>query len=289
MIGVFDSGHGGLTVLRQLSARLPGEYFVYLGDHAFAPYGRREPEEIYRLTLQSVEWLFQYGCRLVLLACNTASAVALRRMQQDWLPRNAPNHRVLGVFVPMVEALTAVSWRDGLPVPGRAAEDGLVAIFATQRTVASGAYPLEISLRAPQLRVVSQACANLVAAIEAQRPAEELETMVAGYVGELLAASGGEAPAAAVLGCTHYPLVADSFAAALPATTRLLDQPTIVADSLADYLKRHGRFAAPAGSRPGVRFLTTGDPERVSAFASRFFGAPVTFEAIEDQDLPIDR
>lgn len=289
MIGVFDSGHGGLTVLRQVMARLPREYFVYLGDHAFAPYGRRDPEEIYRLTLQSVEWLFQYGCRLVLLACNTASAVALRRMQQDWLPQTAPNHRVLGVFVPMVEALTAVSWRDGLPVPGQEAQDGLVAIFATQRTVASGAYPLEISLRAPQLRVVSQACRNLAAAIEAQRPPDELQEMVAGYVAELMAATGGEAPNSVVLGCTHYPLVADHFAAVLPATTRLLDQPRIVAASLADYLQRHRRFAAPAQSRPGIRFLTTGDPGRVSAFASRFFGAEVAFEAIEDQDLPSDR
>lgn len=286
MIGVFDSGHGGLTVLRRLAVRLPGEYFVYLGDHAFAPYGRREPEEIYRLTLQSVEWLFQYGCRLVLLACNTASAVALRRMQQDWLPQNAPNHRVLGVFVPLVEALTAVSWRDGLPVPGRLPENGLVAIFATQRTVLSGAFPLEISLRAPQLRVVSQACRNLAAAIEAQRPEGELQDMVSVYVDDLMTQTGGEAPNAAVLGCTHYPLVAEFFAAALPETTRLLDQPEIVADSLADYLQRHHRFAAPAGSRAGLRFLTTGDPDRVSAFASRFFGAPVRFEAVADQALP---
>ncbi len=285
MIGVFDSGHGGLTVLRQLTARLPREYFVYLGDHAFAPYGRREPEEIYRLTLQSVEWLFQYGCRLVLLACNTASAIALRRMQQTWLPQAAPNHRVLGVFVPMVEALTAVSWRDGLPVAGQVAQDGLVAIFATQRTVASGAYPLEISLRAPQLRVISQACPQLAAAIEAQQGAAELKAMVDGYVRELLGRTGGVEPGAAVLGCTHYPLVADHFAAALPDRTRLLDQPRIVAASLADYLQRHRRFAAAPGSRAGVRFLTTGDAAQVSAFASRLFGGGVRFEAVADQSL----
>ncbi|WP_422368838.1 glutamate racemase [Pelagibius sp.] len=285
MIGVFDSGHGGLTVLRQLTARMPQEHFVYFGDHAFAPYGRRDPEEVYRLTLEAVERLFQHGCRLVLLACNTASAVALRRMQQDWLPQNAPNHRVLGVFVPMVEALTAVSWRDGLPVPGQTQPDGLVAIFATERTVLSGAYPLEISLRAPQLRVVSQACKNLVAAIEGQAAADELQSMVSGYVGELMAASGGEKPDSAVLGCTHYPLVADCFAAALPEETRLLDQPLIVADSLADYLRRHKRFAAAQNAAGGVRFLTSGDPERVSTFASRFFGAAVTFHSVAELDL----
>ena len=289
MIGVFDSGHGGLTVLRQLTARLPQQQFVYLGDHAHAPYGRRVPEEIYGLTLAAVERLFLQGCRLVLLACNTASAVALRRMQQDWLAENAPNHRVLGCFVPMVEALTAVSWRDGLPVPGRRAEDGLVAVFATQRTVASGAYPLEVSLRAPRLRVVSQACRNLVAAIEGQEPAARLQEMVSGYVAELMTATGGEAPAAAVLGCTHYPLVADCFAAALPATTRLLDQPRIVAESLADYLDRHGRFLGAPAERGGVRFLTSGDPERASEFASRFFGAPVRFEGIADQEPPAPR
>ncbi len=282
MIGVFDSGHGGLTVLRQLIARLPQEYFVYFGDHAHAPYGRREPEEIYQLTLEAVERLFQHGCRLVLLACNTASAVALRRMQQDWLPQNAPNHRVLGVFVPMVEALTATSWRDGLPLPGRVAEDGLVAVFATQRTVLSGAYPLEISLRAPQLRVVAQACPQLVAAIEGQEPPARLKSMVTGYVAEMLAKTGAAAPGAAVLGCTHYPLVAEHFAEALPQTTRLMDQPGIVAASLAEYLERHPRFAATPGSLSGARFLTSGDPRTVSAFASRFFGAEVAFASVEE-------
>lgn len=278
MIGVFDSGHGGLTVLHALTERLPGESFTYLGDHGNAPYGPRPEEEIYALTLAAVERLFAEGCLLVLLACNTASAVALRRLQQNWLPETAPERRVLGVFVPMVEVLAGVSWRDGTVLPGKVAPDGMVAVFATQRTIHSGAYPFEVGLRAPHMRVVSQACANLVAAIEADEPEAVLRKLVEVYVAEMLAQTQGRAPDAAVLGCTHYPLVAHLFAAALPRSVLLLDQPGIVADSLADYLARHDRFACVAEESGRRRFLTTGDPARVSAFASRFFGAEVRFE-----------
>ena len=278
MIGVFDSGHGGLTVLHALTERLPREAFTYLGDHGNAPYGRRPSEEIYTLTLAGIERLFAEGCTLVLLACNTASAIALRRLQQDWLPEVAPERRVLGVFVPMVEALTAVSWRDGKPVPGRMPEDGLVGVFATQRTIHSAAYPFEIGLRAPNLRVVSQACPHLVSAIEEDAPEARLRELVEGYVAEMLRQTEGRPPDAVVLGCTHYPLVAHLFAAALPQGTRLLDQPRIVADSLTDYLDRHPRFAATSEEAGRQVFLTTGDPEKVSAFASRFFGAEIAFE-----------
>jgi len=278
MIGVFDSGHGGLTVLHALTQRLPREAFTYLGDHGNAPYGPRPEEQIYALTLAAVERLFAEGCLLVLLACNTASAIALRRLQQDWLPTAAPERRVLGVFVPMVEVLAGVSWRDGTRIPGLVAPDGMVAVFATQRTIHSGAYPFEVGLRAPHMRVVSQACPHLVNAIEADEPEPVLRQLVEGYVAEMLQQTEGRPPAAAVLGCTHYPLVAPLFRAALPEPVALLDQPTIVADSLADYLARHERFAAAPGEAGHRRFLTTGDPARVSAFASRFFGAPVAFE-----------
>lgn len=283
MIGVFDSGHGGLTVLHALTRRLPREAFVYLGDHGNAPYGPRPEQQIYVLTLAAVERLFAEGCQLVLVACNTASAVALRRLQQDWLPTAAPEHRVLGVFVPMVEVLAGVSWRDGAAMPhtqnsGLVAPDAMVAVFGTQRTIHSGAFPFEVGLRAPRMRVVSQACPHLAAAIEADEPEAVLRQLVEGYVAEMLQQTERRAPAAAVLGCTHYPLVAPMFRAALPASVLLLDQPAVVGDSLADYLVRHPRFAANAGEAGGRRFLTTGEPARVSAYASRFFGAPVTFE-----------
>ena len=279
MIGVFDSGHGGLTVLHALADRLPREAFTYLGDHGNAPYGPRPEEEIYDLTRAAVERLFAEGCLLVLLACNTASAIALRRLQQNWLPGVAPERRVLGVFVPMVEVLAGVSWRDGTKVPGKVAPDGMVAVFATQRTIHSGAYPFEVGLRAPHMRVVSQACPNLVAAIEADAPESELRELVEGSVAAMLQQTEGRAPEAAVLGCTHYPLVAHLFAEALPAGVQLLDQPTVVADSLGEYLTRHDRFAAAPEETGARRFLTTGDPAKVSAFASRFFGAPISFDA----------
>lgn len=278
MIGVFDSGHGGLTVLHALTQRLLSEAFVYLGDHRNAPYGPRPEDEIHALTVAAVKRLFAEGCHLVLVACNTASAVALRRLQQDWLPAAAPEHRVLGVFVPMVEVLAGISWRDGTAMKGLVESDAMVAVFGTQRTIHSGAFPFEVGLRAPRMRVVSQACPHLAAAIEADEPETVLRQLVEGYVAEMLQQTEGRAPAAAVLGCTHYPLVAHLFRAALPASVLLLDQPTVVAESLADYLARHRRFAAAAVEAGHRRFLTTGDPVRVSAYASRFFGAPVTFE-----------
>ena len=155
MIGVFDSGYGGLTVLRALVGALPDRTFLYLGDHAAAPYGNRSPDEIVMLTRTAVERLFGSGCRLVVLACNTAAAIALRKLQQEWLPIAYPDHRILGVLVPMVEAITGQSWMSD---PSGARRESpfrparTVAVFATRQTVASNAYPGEIGKRAPEYR-----------------------------------------------------------------------------------------------------------------------------------------
>jgi glutamate racemase len=284
VIGVFDSGHGGLTILRALAGRLPERRFLYLGDHANAPYGNRTPEEIYALTLENVSRLFGLGCDLVLLACNTAAAVALRRLQQDWQPDAFPNHRILGVLVPTIEAVTNVPWHIKTPPPGgppggpsgSPRDAATVAIFATRQTVNSGAYPREIGFRAPAIRVVQQACPGLVAAIESSAPEAEIREMVAGYVARMREANDGAAPDSAILGCTHYPLVAWAFAEALPRDVRILSQPAIVADSFADYLGRHPEFA-PSPPDTLNRFLTTGDPALASALGSRFFGQEITF------------
>lgn len=276
MIGVFDSGHGGLTVLRALHAALPARGFLYLGDHAAAPYGDRAPEEIYRLTVEGVERLFGEGATLVVLACNTASAVALRRLQQTWLPHAYPGRRVLGVLVPMVEAITGMPWMAEVPAGRMAGEARTIGVFATQRTVDSEAYPREIGKRAPEVRVVQQACPALVPLIERGAPAEEMRAAVRGYAEALLA---GERPQAVMLGCTHYPLVADLFAEALPPGVEILSQPDLTARSLTAYLERHPEFDTPGDGT--VRFYTTGDAPRVTALATRFFGAAARFRHVE--------
>lgn len=265
-IGVFDSGLGGLTVLAELRRAMPEQDFVYLGDNANAPYGVRTPEEVTTLTRRAMERLFAEGCELVLIACNTASALALRSLQQDWLPHVAPDHRILGVFVPLIEALTGRGWRDE---PGDAATQNAV-FFATPATVASGAFSLEARRLAPNLQVVEQACPGLVDAIEAGEPVEpSVNAAVA-------AALTRGTPAAALLGCTHYPHAEDAFRAALPAGIPILSQPRIVADSLAEYLRRHPRFKGGTG---WLDCLTTGDPDHVSARAKALFGRSLPFDA----------
>ncbi|MBP7337123.1 glutamate racemase [Niveispirillum sp.] len=278
MIGAFDSGHGGLTVLRALHERLPTHDFLYLGDHADAPYGDRTPEEIYALTLAGVSRLFDRGARLVILACNTASAVALRRLQQTWLDQAWPGRRVLGVLVPMVEAVTGVPWMADVAASRQAGEARTIGIFATSRTVDSGAYPREIAARAPEVRVVQQACPDLVPLIEQGAARGRLSDAVNRYTDALMIRLDGVAPQAVMLGCTHYPLVADLFTAALPAGVEVLSQPDLTAKSLTAYLERHPEFDRPG--RGEVGFMTTGDPARITELATRFFGKPARFEKV---------
>jgi glutamate racemase len=268
-IGVFDSGLGGLTILEAFRSRLPGQDFVYFGDSANAPYGLRSRAEIYNLTIAGVTRLFAEGCGLVILACNTASAVALHDLQVNWL--NPATHRVLGVFVPVIEHLTRRDWGDNAPPTHTGLRD--VALFATPATVMSGAFPRELRFRARDVTVVPQACTGLVEAIEAgdlARAADIAQEHVAALLARL------PEPQSAVLGCTHYPLVEAAFRAALPPSTTLVAQPALVADSLADYLARHPRFNGGTGA---TAYLTTGDPEAVGARAAVFTGAPLPFRA----------
>ncbi len=278
MIGVFDSGHGGLTVLRALHQHLPTHDFLYLGDHADAPYGDRRPEEIYELTLAGVSRLFDRGPRLVILACNTASAVALRRLQQTWLEQAWPGRRVLGVLVPMVEAVTGVPWMADVAASRQAGEARTIGIFATSRTVDSGAYPREIAARAPEVKVVQQACPDLVPLIEQGAAHDRLQDAVRRYADALMIRLDGVAPQAVMLGCTHYPLVADLFTTALPAGVEVLSQPDLTAKSLTAYLQRHPQFDRPG--RGQVEFMTTGDAARITDLATRFFGKPAHFEKV---------
>ncbi len=266
-IGVFDSGLGGLTVLQALQKRLPDQAFVYFGDNANAPIGGRPAEEIHEITRNGVQRLFDAGCDLVILACNTASAVALHDLQVNWL---TGERRVLGVFVPVIEDLTRRDWGDNTPPSHTGLHN--VALFATPATVESGAFPRELKFRARDVDVVAEACVGLVNAIEAG-DIPGAEALVDAHVASLLERL--PAPQAAVLGCTHYPLLQDRFRAALPPDTRLVSQPDIVADSLADYLERHPRFAA----RGDTRYLTSGNPAEITRQAERFTGHSLPFAA----------
>lgn len=277
MIGVFDSGYGGLTVLRALADRLPDRHFVYLGDHANAPYGNRPAEEIYGMTVASIDYLFARGCRLVILACNTAS-VSLRRVQQVWLAQNHPSHRVLGVVVPVIEVLTGLPWLADPKSTPSPRPKATVALFGTRHTVQSCVFPQEISKRAPQLTVEQMACPNLAALIEQGASRDVLRQCVHHSVGALIDRLDGRRLDAALLACTHYPLVADLFREAVPDGTELLSQPVPTAESLAAYLERHPDLDVKNGG--GVTYHTTGDPKHVSTMASAFHGGRVLFSGV---------
>ncbi len=283
MIGVFDSGLGGLTVLRALVARFPHLPFVYLGDHANVPYGNRPSDEIVELTRIGAEHLFRRGCRLVLLGCNTATAVAARRLQREWLPQSGyAGHNILGIVAPTVEAATQTPWAVSTPQYPQKFNTDLIAVFGTTRTIASGVYPEEIRKRCPRVRVVQQVCAELAGAIEEDRPDSELDRLVAEAVGSLLGRTGGETPHRAILGCTHFPLIEHIFRRHLPASTRLLSQPEVVTDSLEDYLPRHPEYAAAATAGGGSILLTTGDPARIGDRARIFWPASNGFIRLSD-------
>ncbi|MFV0303690.1 MAG: glutamate racemase [Paracoccus sp. (in: a-proteobacteria)] len=267
-VGVFDSGLGGLTVHKAIAARLPDLPLVYYGDNAHTPYGVRDAEDIFALTCAGVERLWDEGCDLVILACNTAAAVALRRIQEKWLPADK---RVLGVFVPMIEALTERQWGDNSPP--REVSVKHVALFATPATVASRAFQRELAFRAVGVDVEAQPCGGVVDAIE-QGDEILAEALVTSHVEALLRRMPH--PEAAILGCTHYPLVQDTFQRALGGHVKLYSQAGLVAESLADYLERRPEFLGTGGE---TRFLTTGDPVRVSGKATQFLRNPIRFES----------
>ncbi|WP_397542156.1 aspartate/glutamate racemase family protein [Roseovarius salis] len=271
-VGIFDSGLGGLTVLDAVQKRLPDVDFIYLGDNAHAPYGVRNAEDIYRLTRGHVQTLWDMGCDLVILACNTASAAALRRMQEAGVP---PGKRVLGVFVPLIEALTEREWGDNSPPREVAVKN--VALFATPATVSSRAFQRELAFRAVGVDVEAQACGGVVDAIE-DGDMILAEALVRSHVEALKRKMPH--PQAAVLGCTHYPLLESVFQDALGPEVKVFSQPALVAESLADYLDRHpGMLGADV---PG-RFLTTGDAKRVSDRATQFLRRRITFEPVTEQ------
>jgi glutamate racemase len=281
MIGVFDSGFGGLTVLSALMRRLPGYDYLYLADSARAPYGARSAEVVNEFTLEAVEWLFAQGCPLVVLACNTASARALRNIQQLHLPKHRPDRRVLGVVRPSVEALAGIPVGTvAIPDETAPAEtDGLVAVLGTEATISSDSYGIELRKLAPRIRLAQQACPLWVPLVEAgELDGAGTEYFLRKALAPLLPPH--EAPKRVLLGCTHYPLLLPMLRRIIPADTEILDQGALVAERLADWMRRHPEQEAKLTRGGTRRFCTTDDPAWFAARGGKLLGAAICAERV---------
>jgi glutamate racemase len=268
-IGIFDSGYGGLTVFKEIAKQLPQHDYLYLGDNARAPYGPRSFDTIYQYTLQAVQYLFGQGCPLVILACNTASAKALRSIQQNDLPKMAdPTRRVLGVVRPTTEQA------------GHWVGKGGLGILATQGTVLSRSYPLEIAKFYPDVQVFQQACPMWVPLIENnEHEGEGADYFVKEYLDALFAQSPNID--AILLACTHYPLIINKINKFIENDIKIYTQGELVAQRLADYLQRHPEMAERLTQGGNYRFRTTGDPSEFDLAGVHFFGAPIRSERMQ--------
>jgi glutamate racemase len=272
-IGIFDSGYGGLTVLKDIMAKMPGYDYLYLGDNARAPYGSRSFETVYRYTLECVTWFFNQGCPLVVLACNTASAKALRTIQQHDLPSLAPGKRVLGVIRPTTEVI------------GTFTKTNNVGILATSGTVLSGSYPIEIEKFFPGLNVFQEACPLWVPLIEANefdKPGADY--FVRQHINNIFSKSAKIDTL--LLACTHYPLLKNKIEKLLPKGVTLLSQGEIVARSLVDYLQRHREIDEQCSKNGRQAFFTTDSTEDFDNHASTFFGKAVLCKHL-DLEKPV--
>lgn len=279
MIGVFDSGFGGLTVHHALIRALPGKDFVYLGDNKNAPYGTRPPLEVLNFTCAGIDGLFDEGCTLVILACNTASVVAARWIQQQWLPtrilKDGIRRNVLGVVVPTIEAATGLLWNE-TPKTGDAEKRHTIGVFATLRTVETGIYPLEISKRRPDINIVQQACPMLATAIETGATRAEMKAMIGAYAAQFREKLGDNTLDSVILGCTHYPLVADIFAEELPPVP-IIHQPEATARALSAYIAKHPEY--DVGNSGRRVFLSTGYSAEALPLIEKFWGEKISFRS----------
>lgn len=262
-IGVFDSGYGGLTILREIHRCLPEYDYLYLGDNARAPYGTRSFDIVYEFTRQAVEDLFNRGCHLVILACNTASAKALRSIQQHVLPVTDPDRRVLGVIRPTVEIL------------GEITKTGHIGLLATPGTVRSHSYAMEVEKLNPEMKITEKDCPMWVPLVETgEFSGPGADYFVKKYVDAILE----EDPDidTLILGCTHYPLLLPKIKQYTPDHVRILPQGELVAESLADYLRRHPEMERKCTKEGTIEFLTTESPEKFDTLASLFMQSNVT-------------
>lgn len=263
MLGIFDSGLGGLTVVKAISKRLPEYQLCYLGDTARLPYGNRSADLVYRFTIEGVGFLLRRGCPLVIVACNTASATALRRLQQEWLPAHYPNARVLGVIRPLAEHVAKIS------------RFGRIGVVGTRSTVASGAYVREVTAQNPKVKVTQQACPLLVPLVEegwGKRP--ETKKILRQYLRPLKIGRVDTL----VLGCTHYPMLQKEFISAMGRSCQVPDPAVVVAEKLAAYFVRHPDIAAHLKRSTPHQFFVTDRTEQFAQIARDWMHQPIRLE-----------
>jgi glutamate racemase len=265
MIGIFDSGFGGLTVFKEIKKALPQYDYLYLGDGLRSPYGGRTQEAVYSYTREAVDYLFKQGCPLVIIACNTSSSEALGKLQKEWLPECYPDRRILGVIRPVVE------------VASMASRHGRIGVLGTRATVSSGAYVTEIKKLNSQIKVFQNAAPLLVPLIEEgwfNRP--ETKMIIKKYLRPLK----DQQIDTLILGCTHYPLLMKEFVRLAGKSIKVLDVAAIVAEKLVDYLKRHPEIDQQLTKNHQVKYLTTDDQKRFSDFGSNFLKEKIIAERI---------
>jgi len=268
MIGVFDSGIGGLTVLKAFLRQLPEYDYLYLGDNARAPYGNKSLQVIYEYTRQAVEFLFERGCVLTILACNTASAKALRKIQQEWLPSHCPANRVLGVAIPLAEA------------GAQATRYGCIGVIGTRATIESRVYEQELEKLRDDLKVYGMACPLLVPLVEegwAGKP--ETNMIMKKYLRKMKSNNVDTL----ILGCTHYPFLEKDIERIMGKNCRVLHGPEIVAAKLEDYLCRHPEINERISRQEKRLFFTTDDPQRFRLLGEEFLGRRI--QEVEKVDL----
>ena len=266
-IGVFDSGYGGLTILDKIREVLPEYDYIYLGDNARAPYGTRSFEVVYEFTRQAVNKLFDIGCHLVILACNTASAKALRSIQMNDLPGIDPARRVLGVIRPTVECVGEIS------------KNQHIGVLATAGTIKSESYPLEIHKLFPEIQVSGTACPMWVSLVENNESQDEgADYFIRKYIDQLL--SKDPQIDTVILGCTHFPILLPKIRQYIPEHVSVIAQGEYVAESLKDYLKRHPEMDAKCTKNGNCQFYTTEAEEKFSESASTFLKQQISVKHI---------
>ncbi len=268
MLGFFDSGLGGLTVLKEIIKLLPEYSFVYLGDNKRTPYGTKTQKQIFQFTLQGVEFLFSRGAKLVILTCNTSSSSALRKIQRQILPKKYPDKKVLGIIIPTAEEIHKYT------------KTKKIGLMATPATVVSKAYLKEIKKVSPEIKIFQEACPLLVSMIEKGRIKDSIIKM---YLKKLF--SHEKKIDTLLLGCTHYAIIEKNIRKLLPPGVKLVSQGKIIAKKLKDYLKRHPEIDNSLAKNKKRNFYTTVEPKKVEKFSKIFFGKKINFQKVDLKNL----